>query len=100
MATISIAEYDKYGSGSGTSLYMLQEPPIVEQTALSISTSSAQSAAFGTGTKMIRICSDTACRYLVGTNPTATANSMYMDAGQVMELGVTPGHKIAAITTA
>jgi hypothetical protein len=76
--------------------------PIVEQTAITSSASSQQSAAFGAQTYAIRIAAATAnatygIHFSIGFNPTATANSPYLAAGGVEYIGVNPGEKVAIL---
>ena len=58
---------------------------------------SVQSAAIGSGTTVVRLCSTQDCRYLVGSNPTAVATSPFLPANIFLHLEVTGGDKIAAI---
>jgi len=71
-------------------------PALVDQT-VAIGSSSAQSAAFGSSTGMIRVNTDVACNIIIGSNPTATTSKMRMSAGQTEYFLVTPGQKIAVI---
>lgn len=66
-------------------------------TPVSISGSSAQSAAFGANTNIIRVVSTTNCHIAFGANPTATTNDSYLPANVVEYFIVTPGQKIAFI---
>ena len=62
--------------------------------------SSTQSAAFGANTTLIEIVATEACRYKIGTNPTAAdsgAGGTYLHAGNIKTHAVTPGDKIAVI---
>ena len=64
-------------------------------------TTTAQSAAFNDDTAIIRIAADADCWYLVGSNPTATADisttaaSVFLAKGAVDTIGVESGEKIA-----
>ena len=61
--------------------------------------SSAQSAAFGTNTRLIRVHADSICSIEIGgTNPTATTTSARFVAGQTEYFLVTAGDKLAVIT--
>lgn len=76
--------------------------PNVEQTAITTSGSSQQSAAFGAQTYAIRlgVSSGTATsgmHFSIGFNPTATANSPYMPAGAIEYIAVNPGEKVAIL---
>lgn len=98
MATVYIAEYPQLGKDSrDIPLNCAPEPPLAEQT-VAIGGASAQSAAFGANTRLIRIHTDAICSILIGENPTATATKQRLAAGQTEYKAVTPGHKIAVIT--
>lgn len=57
---------------------------------------SAQSAAINA--YFVRIAStDNALRVAIGSNPTAAATSLYIPAGQVEVLPITPGQKVAVL---
>ena len=58
-------------------------------------TTSTQSAAFGSSTRMIRVIADTDVYLAFGANPTATANDIRVPANQVEYFGVNPGEKVA-----
>lgn len=79
--------------------------PIVEQTKITTSASSQQSAAFSAQTYCVRlgVASSTIANgvhYSVGTNPTATANSPLIPADWVEFIRVAPGEKIALLQEA
>lgn len=60
---------------------------------------SAQSAALGGNTLIVRLIATTDCRVAFGANPTATATSMLLTAGVPEFFTVQVGSKIAAIAT-
>jgi hypothetical protein len=67
---------------------------------VTVSGTSAQSAAFGNHTHEVRIVSTTNCHINFGANPTAAAtdnNGIYLPAGVVEYFHVSPGQKVAAI---
>jgi len=107
MATFWIREYTRLGYVPDMALNIaegLGQAPIVQepgtdQTPVTFSTS-AQSSAFGAGTAYIRCYGSAAFHYAVGANPTATTNHMKWPADVPMEIGVSPGHKIAVIAAA
>lgn len=70
----------------------------IEQTPITNSGASQQSAAFAGGTRLIRLTSDGIISYLIGTDPTVTVNHRRLPAGAIEYIGVKPGHKIAIIT--
>lgn len=76
--------------------------PYIEQTKITTSASSQQSAAFGVSTFAVRLGVATSAsaygvHYSVGVNPTATANSPYLPAGGVEYIQVNPSEKIALL---
>jgi hypothetical protein len=64
-----------------------------------VGNTSAQSAAFGGNTTMVRLsCSSGHCHFQVGTNPTASiTTSPMMPNNSVEIIAVNPGQKIAVI---
>ena len=70
-------------------------PTTVQMIALS-GTTSTQSAAFGSQSEYVRICSNAAVHILFGANPTATANDIFLPADQPEIFKVSPGEKMAA----
>lgn len=98
MATLYITEYADIVSTVRGGTAIPVDPPIAEQT-VAISGSSAQSAAFSTATKFIRIHTDAICSINCNaTNPIATAANGRFAANQTEFRGVTPGLKLAVIT--
>lgn len=77
---------------------VVRTPPLVDQTAVSVSAVTAQSAAFGTDTKLIRISCDTTVSAAFGTNPTATVNNMRLPANVPEYFYIRVGDKVAFIT--
>lgn len=71
---------------------------MVHQTPINITGTSAQSAGFGQGTRLIRVHTDAICSISYGTNPTATTNHLRLSAGQTEYFAVIPGSKIAVIS--
>jgi len=57
------------------------------------------SAAFGDGSKMIRVNTDGPICFVIGRNPTATTSDDRMATNQTEYFNVQPGDKIAVITT-
>lgn len=102
MASVTITEYtglgpvDNAGSSAPVLLPLPQQPPAVEQTAITLSGSSQASSAFGSTTTLIEVSADGAFRAKIGTSPTASANSTRRDAG-LWYFDVAPGQKIAVI---
>ena len=59
-----------------------------------------QSAAFQSDTTIIRLLSDVNCHILVGSNPTADLNDMYLRAGVEYDFYVTGGTKLSVVQAA
>jgi hypothetical protein len=70
---------------------------IVDQSPITTSGASAQSAAFAGDTKMIQISCDTQSAMAYGANPTATTSNMTIPAGSFIYYKVTAGKKVAFI---
>lgn len=76
-------------------------PPLVDQTAITVSVTTAASAAFGNSTGMVRISCDTtvsAAFGAPGATPTATTNNMRLPANVPEYFRVRPTGKVAFIT--
>jgi hypothetical protein len=69
----------------------------VDQSPITTSSTTAQSAAFGGDTKMIQISCDTQSAMSYGANPTATTSNMTIPAGLFIYYKVTAGNKVAFI---
>lgn len=68
-----------------------QMPPIVDQTPIATSASSAQSATFNPATGMVRVWCDTQSAVVIGANPTATTNNLPVGAGSAEYFAIAPG---------
>lgn len=104
MSNLSIAEYRTLGRDrSGHPLPAGEEENVTIQN-LTFTTSSVQSSAFNSETKLVRIVADADSRVLFGTNPTAIASggsaSIFLPAGSVEYFGVLPNMMLAAIEAA
>lgn len=97
MASLYISEYIRMPSDH-RGLVPAAETPAVTTQKITISGTSAQSAAFGATTKFVRLHTDTICSVLFGADPTATANHMRMAADQTEYFGVVAGQKLAVIS--
>jgi hypothetical protein len=95
MATVYITEFRDVGRAGD--IQAPEQPPYAEQT-VAIGGASAQSSAFSTATRLIRVHADAICSIAIGENPTATATKARFAAGQTEYFTVLPGHKIAVIT--
>lgn len=70
---------------------------LTDQSPITTSSTTAQSAAFSGDTKMIQISCDTQSAMAYGTSPTATTNSMTIPAGAFIYFKVSGGKKVAFI---
>jgi hypothetical protein len=95
MAVLSIREYSNL-TGDGA-LQIAKEPAIASQS-LSITGTSAQSAAFNAATRYVRIQTDVRASLEFGASPEATPTSCVLAAGATEYFGVTAGQKVAGIT--
>lgn len=101
MATLHITEFDRQGQDIDSNKTPVAAWPPVAQQAITVSSTSAQSAVLNAQTTLIRLHTDTTCWIEVGANPTATAAKMRMVADSTEYFSVRPGSiatKIAAIT--
>lgn len=64
---------------------------------VSLSGTSAQSAAVGANTKSVRLVSDVDCWILIGASPTADNTQVYLPAKFPQVFGISPGQKVAGI---
>jgi len=97
MATLYITEFSGIGPDmTGRTPQTARLPAIVDQ-AITLSATSAQSAAFNAQTVMVRVQSDADCFILADSNPTATTSKMPLAAGSAEYFSVFPGLKIAGI---
>lgn len=102
MPTLTISEFSSQGGNERGGLSPVAQLPGITHQTVAIGASSAQSATLNAATTLIRIATDTACRVLSGTNPTALATSLPLAAGQSEYFGVPAGGtiKIAVIAGA
>lgn len=71
---------------------------VVDQTPITTTGTSAQSAAFAPATKLVRIHTDGIISVKFGAAPTADVNTKRMAANTTEYFGVRPGDKVALIT--
>jgi hypothetical protein len=93
-SSCNISEFPLNAPGG---VQVAQVPTITDQSPVTTSGTSAQSAAFSGDTKMIRAWCDTQSAVAFGSNPTATTNSMPLSAGVPEYFNVIPGQKAAFI---
>ena len=97
MATLYITEYADSGFISGP-VAVAKEPRITSQT-VEIAAGSAQSAAFNSATRLVRLHTDAICSVDFGTDPTAVETESRMAANQTEYFAVPHGqsYKVAVI---
>ena len=95
--TLYITEFVEYSPVT----YQAAKAPSNGNQTVTITASSAQSAAFKSNTRLIRVHCDVACHIEIGgAAPTATVTSPPMVAGQTEYFYVTAGAKVAVIAAA
>lgn len=72
-------------------------PGVGNNIQVEIGVASAPSAPMPETTRLVRVHTEAACRFAVGTNPVATSASPRMAAGQTEYMGLRAGDKIAFI---
>lgn len=97
MANVFITEHPEPAIFQGNMAPVLDMPPLATQV-VAIGGGSVQSAAFNAKTRLVDVHAGAICSVEFGANPTATANSRRMAAGESRAFRVQAGHKIAVIT--
>lgn len=97
MATLYVSEYSQAGTAGPGMLPVAAEPGATTQT-VAIGGTSAQSSAFGTTTRFVRVHTDAICSIAFGSNPTATTAKLRMAANQTEYFAVRAGDKVAVIS--
>lgn len=100
MATLYISEFGNAMSVIGTALAPVLPQPAITDQAISISSSSATSAAFNAQTRAVLLVTDTTCNIVFGaaSSVAATSSNLLLPANTPMIFGVPPGYYVAAIT--
>lgn len=94
MADIWISEYGGLVMTSNGLAQAVREPALTRQKFTF--TTSTQSNAFNTNTKILEIVADADVYLEFGSNPTATVNSRRIPADTIIYTYVQPGNKLAA----
>lgn len=94
-STCNVTEFPLYAP-SGVQVADL-DALVADQSPISTSGSSAQSAAFSGDTQLIQISCDTQSAMAYGSNPTATTSNMTIPAGLIIYYRVKGGKKVAFI---
>ena len=97
MAKLYVTEFVGADEKTNTLVPAAKTAGLVDQTPITITGTSAQSAAFGAGASLIRVHTDAICSIAFGTNPTATTSNLRLGAGQTEYFAVVPGGKLAVI---
>ena len=74
-----------------------QVPPVPPREQQSLTIGGAASAAFGRGTVIVEIDTDTACRVEFGADPAGTGDTIYIPALLPRQFHVQAGHKVIAV---
>jgi len=100
VAACYINEYASIGAGGPGHPYAQapKEPALVRQNPVGISGSPTASAAFSSGTNMIRVNVDSTCSILIGPSPVASTNFGRMQAGQTEYFCVQAGHALSVVS--
>ena len=97
---VDITEYATLARDNlGNTIAAGVEPSAVVQQITASGVSAACGADFNENTRFVRVHTDVAVRIAFGKTPTAAATSQRMAAGATEYFGVTPGVRMAAITT-
>ena len=99
MPTLYISEFQTTGNAGFNTVQAARQPAMADQP-VTISSVSAQSAAFNEKTSLVRVQTDTACFITFGTNPTATTSKtpIAVNVPEYFAVPVGEKYKIAAIT--
>jgi hypothetical protein len=99
MAKLYVTEFSDQGQTVRGPAPAARIDTYTEQTPVVIGAGSLQSATFAATTLLVRLETDSICSIAFSTNPTATANTMRMNANDVEYFTLTPGtnYKVAVI---
>lgn len=96
-ATASTCNVTEFPLTADAGVQVARVPSLVDQATITVTGTSAQSAAFSGDTKLVRVWCDTQSAVAFGANPTATAASMPLPAGAQEYFQAIPGQKAAFI---
>lgn len=97
MGSVYITEFDAPPHVATGAPIQIAGYPLRHQSVITTSGSSQQSAAFGSGTKIICVHNTSIISMEFGSNPTATTSKMRRPADNVEYFWVSEGDKIAVI---
>lgn len=86
-----IREYNTIGQAQTQPAQIALEPAVTDQVTSDFSGGAVQSSVFNASTSFVRLWCDTQGSFLIGTNPTATANNAPVAAGVPEYFGVPVG---------
>jgi hypothetical protein len=98
MASVRIEEWQFLHQGM-TGVASAPMFPVLAFQQVALGAGSTQSAAFSAATRYIRVQAEGIACIDIGPNPTADAAKLRLTAGQTEFYGVSPGWKLACITT-
>lgn len=101
MATLYISEYSAPLAPYGTNTSVVQvvdESTLLAEQTVTVSTEQ-DSATLQSGTRLVRISTDTACHIKFAASPTATTSMKFIPANHVEYFGIpgTSGYKVSVI---
>lgn len=96
---LDISEYREIAADALGNVVQAGREPALATQSIAITGGSTQSAVFGDNVTLVRLHTDVACRIAFGANPTASASSPRMAAGQTEFFGVRPGHRVAVVSS-
>lgn len=95
MATLHVTEYTAMPIDANGNVLQIGKMPEATTQVVTYTTST-QSAAFSAETRFIRVIASAAAHLAFGSNPTATATSMWVPASTAEFFAVWPSQKVAA----
>jgi hypothetical protein len=99
MAVVDINEYDSLARDARGDVIQTGKEPAKAFQQVAIGGASAQSNPFSDATRFVRVHVDAPCRLQFGSNPVAAATTMRMAGGATEFFEVTPGQRVAVITS-
>jgi hypothetical protein len=93
VAKLHITEFVSLGQDANGNVLKVGSPATTQVVTFSAST---QSAAFAISTTFIRVIADATVHLAFGSDPTATANDLWVPSATAEFFAVKPGHKLAA----
>jgi len=92
-----VKEYASLGTAQSDKLQVAAEPAVTDQTAVDFTGGHAESAAFSSQTRYVRLWCDVQASYAIGAAPTATNAMSPLSATTPEYFAVTPGHKASFV---